>query len=239
MGTKERRQREFAEREQRIIDAACEAIRENGLLHLPMTRIAEKCEHAVGTLYQHFASKEDLLLALTTETARKHVEIFRRAAEWPGNPRERMLAVAVGDWIFVQRNPEYFRVAQYSLCEVVWGAASPQRREALLACNAPIGEIVTGIIDDAVAAGDLQLQGLSPYELALACWTLAEGTHNLVHTEGILSDFGVGDPYRLMCRHMQTLLNGFGWRPLADLDDERALDELIARIRREAFEDFL
>lgn len=239
MGTRERRQRQFDERETLIIRAAAQAIREHGLLNLQMSRIAEKCEYAVGTLYQHFASKEDLLLALTTESTREHVDMFHRATQWPGTPRERLFAVGVADMIFVQRHPDYFRIAQYSLCEVVWRAASEQRREAYLACSAEIGDIVVGIINEAVAAGDLDLQGLPPQQLALACWALAEGTHNLVHTEGMLRDFDVDDPYLLMCRHMQTLLNGFGWKPLANVEDRQALTDLIHRIQQEAFKEFL
>ena len=66
MGTRERRQREVAEREDLFLDVALELIRQDGLLNLQMARIAEKSEYAVGTLYLHFASKEDLLVALAT-----------------------------------------------------------------------------------------------------------------------------------------------------------------------------
>ncbi len=50
-------------------------------------------------------------------------------------------------------------------------------------------------------------------------------------------DFLVREPYRLMCRHVQVLLNGFEWRPLFDTRDAGALDLQIARIRRELFSD--
>ena len=237
MGTRERRQRQLEEREQLIIDVAWEAVREQGLLKLQMSRIAERCEYAVGTLYQHFASKEDLLLAVTTCIAREHAAMLQRVADWSATPRERMFAIAVADMIFVLRNPDYFRLAQYTQCEVVWEAASLARRQALLACIEPIGEVVCGIVDDAVAAGDLALRGLSAYQLGIGCWALADGTHNLVHTRGILLEPDTRASYRLMCRHMQTLLNGFGWQPLAKLDDEAALDALIERIRRDVFGD--
>lgn len=237
MGTKERRQREFAERERLFLDAARELIRENGLLNLQMGKVAERCEYAVGTLYLHFASKEDLLLALTTDSVHEHAAMFQRVAQWPASARERMFAIGVADMIFVRRNPEYFRIAQYTLCEVIWRAASPERREDFLEANRPINETVVGIVNAAVAAGELHPRGLSADQLTLGLWALAVGTHNLVHVEGMLDAFAVHDPYRLMCRHMQVMLNGYEWRPLADPADDTALDQLIQRICKEVFDD--
>lgn len=237
MGTRERRQRELEDRERVFLDCARLLIRDEGLLNLQMSRIAEKSEYAVGTLYKHFASKEDLLLALATVDTEKHVELFQRAASWQAGPRERMLAIAVADMIFVRRNPEHFRLAQYVLTEVVWRAASAERREEFLACSNSIGALVIGIVNDAVAVGDLELQGLSPQELTTGLWALSTGTHNLVHAEGILEDFNVRDPYRLMCRHTQVMLNGYGWRPLVDTGDGPVLDSLIKRICQEVFDD--
>ncbi|HEY0974664.1 MAG TPA: TetR/AcrR family transcriptional regulator [Solimonas sp.] len=237
MGTKERKQREFAEREQRFLDTARELIRRDGLLNLSMARIAEDCDYAVGTLYQHFASKEDLLMALVTEDVRIHADMFERVARWPATPRDRMFAIGVADMIFVRRHPEHFRLAQYAFTEIVWGAASPARRQALLEANEPLGEIVHGLVRDAAARGDLALNGLSPEEVCIGMWSIAIGMHNLVHAEGVLADFTARDPYRLMCRHFQTHLNGLGWNPLFDATDDAALDALIKRICHEVFDD--
>lgn len=237
MGTKERRQRQLAERELLFLSSARELIRDQGLLNLQMSRVAERSEYAVGTLYQHFASKEDLLLALATDGMQDHVALFERAARWEASPRERMLAIAVADTILVHRCPEYFRVAQYALCEVVWRAASGDRRETFLECGKPIGDIVIGIVDEAVASGDLVLNTLSPKQLMAGFWAQLTGTHDLVHAEGLLEVFSVNSPYRLMCQHLQCLMNGYGWQPLVDPGDMDALDRLVSRIKEEVFHD--
>jgi AcrR family transcriptional regulator len=238
VGTKERRQREVADRERFFLDTARELIREQGLLNLQMSRIAEKSEYAVGTLYQHFSSKEDLLLALTTVMGTEHVELFERVGRWQASSRDRMFAISVADTIFVRRNPEFFRVAQYSLCEVVWHAASAERRTAFLEQVAqPVGAVVTGIISDAVASGDVALHSLSEEALSTGLWALTSGTHNLVHAEGVVEVFQSQDPYRLMCRHVNVMLNGFDWQPRVDPHDEVALDALIQRIQNEVFHD--
>ena len=66
MATVDRKQRELARREDQFQDQAQELIQRDGLLSLQMSKLAEECEYATGTLYKHFASKEDLLVALST-----------------------------------------------------------------------------------------------------------------------------------------------------------------------------
>lgn len=237
MSTRERRQRELAEREQLFLDKSRELIGRDGLLNLSMARIADECDYAVGTLYQHFTSKEDLLMALVTEDMRFHADMFERVARWKATPRDRMFAVGVADMVFVGRHPEHFRLAQYVLTEVVWAAASPERRRILLEVNEPLGEIVHGIVRDAVKQGHLELNGMTPEEVCIGPWSLTVGMHNLVHAEGMLERFVLRDPYRLMCRHYQFQFNGLNWRPLLDATDDAALDALIQRIRNEVFND--
>ena len=55
MGTKERRERQFQEREQRLLAAARQLIVRDGLLNLQMAKLAEVSEYAMGTLYQHLS----------------------------------------------------------------------------------------------------------------------------------------------------------------------------------------
>lgn len=237
MGTRERRQRDVATREQRFLATARELIRQDGLLNLQMSRLAEKCEYAVGTLYQHFASKEDLLVALTIENVQYRVELFERVANWRARTRDRMFGIAVADMILVRRYPEHFRLDQYAFTEVVWGAASPERRRQALEAGEPIGRIVESIVTEAERVGDLEPKGLRSFELCLAPWTLCEGTHAIAHAEGLVEKYGLGDPYRLMLRHQQSLLNGLGWKPLFDPADEAALDAKIEQLCDEVFHD--
>ena len=237
MGTRERRQRELGTREQLILETARELIHSEGLLNLQMARIAEKCEYAVGTLYQHFASKEDLLLELTRQDVVEHAELIKRVTTWGGSPRERIFGIAVADILFARRSPDHFRISQYVFCEVVWNAASPARRQSVIAAQAPIAAIALGIVNDAVASGSLDLKGMPAEHACIGLWSLVVGMHNLVHAEGAMHPFTVTQPYRLMCRHLQSLLNGQGWEPRVDPSDDAALDALIQRIFTEVFDE--
>ena len=75
-----RRQRDIARREQAMLDAAQALIQRDGLLSLQMARVAEESGYAIGTLYKHFASKEDLLVTLATRNSLDRLELFARAA---------------------------------------------------------------------------------------------------------------------------------------------------------------
>jgi AcrR family transcriptional regulator len=237
MGTRERRQREIVEREHRFLEAARELIRQDSLLSLQMARIAEKCDYAVGTLYQHFASKEDLLVALATTNIQQRVDMFERVSRWQAGTRDRIFGIAVADMLLMRHYPEHFRLEQFAFTEVIWGAASAGRRQRALDAGEPIGRITESIVIEAERAGDLDLQGLRPFELALAPWALSEGTHMLAHTEGLTEKYNLRDPYRLMLRNQQHLLNGLGWKPLSDPADEATLDRKIEKLCQEVFHD--
>ena len=237
MGTRERRQKEVAAREQTILDAALELIRRDGLLNLQMARIAGRCDYAVGTLYQHFACKEDLLIALATCNTPDRVDMFRRVAEWKAGTRDRMVGITMADVLFVRRFPDHFRLMQLALSDLVWRAASQERRDMVLEASRPLGQICRGIIDEAVAGGDLDLRGSNPAEMCLGSWAMTLGVHTIVHVDGLLQQQEVHEPYRVLLRHVHKLFNGLGWKPFFDPDDDAALDQKLGRLCKEVFHD--
>ena len=240
MGTRERRQREVAGREQLFLAAARDLIRQDGLLNLQMSKVAEKCDYAVGTLYQHFLSKEDLLVALATEEAQERVDMFRRIHDWSvASTRNRMFGFAVADMVYARRSPEHFRLLQFAFTEVVWGAAPLSRRKACLDANAPLRELTLSLVDEAVRNGDLDLRGLQAEELCLAPWAMSLGMHSIMHTEGLIEYHEVREPYHLMLRHLSELLNGLGWKPLADPTNHAAFDALAERICKEVLHEYV
>lgn len=234
MSTKDRRQRDMAQREQQFLRAAREVIQQQGLLNLQMSKVAEKCDYAVGTLYQHFESKEDLLVALAGDELHERVQAFQRVRHWQAPTRNRMLGFAVADMVLAQRNPELFRLQQFAFTEVIWDAAPQSRRQASMEAYAPLRESCEAVVDEAVACGDLDLRGLSKSELCLAPWSLVVGMHAIVHNEGVADRDRLQEPYRLLLRHYSVLLNGLGWRSRADETDHAALDRLAAQVCEEA-----
>ncbi|MDZ7789198.1 MAG: helix-turn-helix domain-containing protein [Xanthomonadales bacterium] len=214
MTTQDRKAREFAAREDLFLDTARRLILSDGLLSLTMARVAKACDYATGTLYQHFLSKEDLLLALSTRMSAERVSLFCRAADFTGTARDRMFALSVADVLFASQCPEHFRLAQYVFTEAVWAATSPPRRQAALEGSQPMCDRVRSIVHQAVTDGDLPDRGLRNLDLGVGPWTLCLGMHTLVHADGLLSFYDVNRPYGLLLQHIEFLLNGLDWKPL-------------------------
>lgn len=237
MPAPDRRQREFAQREQLFLDKSQELIQRDGLLALQMSKVAEECEYAIGTLYKHFASKEDLLVTLSTRNCLSRVELFERAARWDGPTRDRLVAVALADLMVLREQPEHFRLAQFVWTDVVWGAASPEcRTRALEACE-PLATLIDGISADARRRGDLPAGFALPDQaLTLGPWVLCLGMHTLAQQAGLIDPAIVGDPYRVMFKHLHYLLNGYGWQPLFDPGDDAAVDAHLAHLSRAVFD---
>jgi len=235
MSTRERKAREFAAREALFLDTARELMLSDGLLRLQMARVAEACDFATGTLYQHFSSKEDLLLALSTRMSDERVDLFCRAADCAGSTRDRMFAVAVADVLFARQCPEHFRLAQYVFTEAVWSATSEARRQAALERSQPMCDRVRSIIRQAVAEGDLPDRGLRNIDLGVGPWTLCLGMHTLVHADGLLSFYDVNRPYGLLLQHIEFLLNGLQWRPLVDDISAEHVASKVGRLCRDVF----
>lgn len=236
MGTAERRQREKEEREALFLDSARELIRTDGLVNLQMARLAEACDYATGTLYQHFRSKEDMLVALAGKGVARHVELFGRIQRWSATPRDRMFAIVVADAHFATTDPEQAQLVQYVFVEAVWESASEERRQRLLDGCRPIGDIVCAIVQEALDRGELESSGLNNSELALGPWCLCEGMHQLAHTRGLLDTFQITRASELLYRQTHVHLNGMGWQPLLDANDTAAIQTLVDRIHTEVLD---
>ncbi|MGM0563094.1 MAG: TetR/AcrR family transcriptional regulator [Pseudomonadota bacterium] len=243
MGTLERKQRQFAEREQQFLEAAKSEICANGLLSVQMARVARLCDYSTGTLYQHFQSKEDLLVALCSQMVGQRTELFNRVRDWDAPSRQRMFAIALADTLFAQLHPEHFRLTQFVFTEVVWQAASPERRTQCLAAHRPLGDAVQVIVDEAIARGDIKhAKGANSLELAIGQWAMTVGMHNLVHAEGVLQLYQLDQHYDLLLMHVQHHLNALNWQPLFDFSGDDQLDKAqlaayVEQIHHQLFSD--
>lgn len=228
-----RKQREVKEREGRILELARQMIVQDGYHGLSMDRIAEALEYSKGTIYQHFSCKEEILMALVNQSMQRRVDLFRRAAAFQGRSRERMTAIGASSELFCQLYPDNVHVEHAIRITSIKEKASEQRRMCLERCEASCSEIVRGVISDAVAAGDLAVEGeVGVEQVAFGLWSLTFGGYSIAATSPSLANLGIHDPIMAIRNNCNRLLDGFGWKPLAkDLD----LPALVERIQRELF----
>lgn len=110
MGIKQRREREKQEVRQGILTAAREIALQEGWQGLTMRKVAERIEYSPPTIYEYFASKEDILLELLREGSRQLAATLQAAGDMAKEPEARLLSMADAYWGFAIRHPELYQV---------------------------------------------------------------------------------------------------------------------------------
>lgn len=84
------REKQRREREELIIQIAEEVLMEKGYHDMSMDEIAARVGIAKGTLYLHFAKKEDLVLALLERELQAILQMFQHTIEIGGSAQARL-----------------------------------------------------------------------------------------------------------------------------------------------------
>lgn len=121
MGITERKKRQKQEMRTAILDASWQLVINHGWQALSIRKIAEAIEYSVPVIYDHFSSKEAILLELTRHGFQKLNSRLERAGE-EKEPEEQIAAMATAYWDFAFENEAYYQV-MYGLgmpsCETV------------------------------------------------------------------------------------------------------------------------
>ncbi len=229
MATTLRKQREVKERELRLLEVARKMLIAHGYAGLSMDRLAETTEYSKGTIYQHFSTKEDLVMALASQSMEQRVALFDRIAHFPGLPRERMQAIGVADELFARRYPHSFRSELIIKMANLEDRCTPERRAALRAHEDRCTGMVRGFIEEAILRGDLAPE--TPVgKVMFAIMSMVIGTHTIISNFHSLQTLaGVIDPFEALRDSIKVLLDGFGWKPLSSEWDYAETDRRVAQ----------
>ncbi|MCP3920204.1 MAG: TetR/AcrR family transcriptional regulator [bacterium] len=240
MPTSARKQREIAEREERIVDVALGLLVEQGYIGLTMDKIAAEMEYSKGTIYQHFKSKEDVVAAILSASGEIRAKLFERAATFEGHSRERMGAVGVAAELFYALYPHHEQAENLVRAHSIREKADSKRTEFCAACEFRCFGVATGILRDAVAGGEIEIApGQTVEQIASGLWSLYVGAFKLRDHGRFLEDEYLSDPLPGLLRNAQMFLDGCGWKPLSTEHDylasrERALREIFPDEARRA-----
>ena len=223
MKVQSRKQREVQAREAEILKAALDLLMRHGYHGLSMDRIAEALEYSKGTMYLHFSCKEEVLLALANEALVVRLDMFRRAAAYRGQSRERLIATGLASELFVHLFPHHFSVEQVIRVPSVWEKTSEKRRETMRSLETQCIGVIGGIVRDAVASGDLELPaGTVPEHIVFGLWSMTFGALSIATSNLSLVDASLADPIAILHENQSRLVDGYGWRPLSHEYDYQA-----------------
>lgn len=228
------KQRQIRKREARILTVARQVYLREGYYGMTMANIAKASDCPTGTVYQHFASKEDIILALALQCQEKRFEMIRRGASYQGRPRERIAGVGEAVALFVGLHRDESRI--------IHNAGGPLREkasagyvEALARMEKESVEFLRRIVQEAVDQGDLELKaGASVEQITFGIASLVDGGYALVEESVPQDTLGLADPAYDLWRIFNMLADAYGWRPLYTEVD---WNETLAQIRKSIFPD--
>jgi AcrR family transcriptional regulator len=124
LGIKERKHRQRREVRNRILSAAREiASGEGGWPSVTIRKIAERIEYSPPVIYEHFGSKEEILLELLRIGYAKQLEAFESARKAAAGPEEACFAMMRAYLRFAFGSPDLYQV-MYGLGGVSFSALS-------------------------------------------------------------------------------------------------------------------
>jgi AcrR family transcriptional regulator len=172
---------------ERVLDAATELVRRDGE-KVPMAQIAEHAGVGVGTVYRHFATREDLLGELVYRSFGIAVENSRDAAAHPGSALEgiRMFFRAT------LRDRERFVLPLHG--------GPPVFTAATLQLQKDVRTILGGLLERGKAAGELR-RDLTAEDLVVATSLLSRPLP------------GTGNWDRIAHRQIDLMIGGLGPTP--------------------------
>ena len=143
MGIAERRLRQKEEVRSRILATAWQMVKDDGWQSVSIRKIADAIEYSVPVIYDHFESKEAILMEFGKEAFRLLSKKIQQAKEKSKKPAEQLKAIADAYWHFAVKNKQYYQL-MFGLgmqgCEI--DKCFPERSEFRKQVMQPITQMI-------------------------------------------------------------------------------------------------
>lgn len=143
---------------QRLLEAALAEFARQGYIGANINRISMAAGFAKGTIYNHFASKEALMLALVDQIAARHTALVVEQVRVEDEPTRRLERFFRAGFEFIEDNPATAMV----IVQAIYG---PERafKERVYAAYAGLQALIgQEIVAPGVARGDFRAVELEP-----------------------------------------------------------------------------
>jgi len=138
------------------LDAAAALVEQHGLVSVTMSQIAEATGIGRATLYKYFSDVEAILVAWHERQIARHLEHLARVRDQAGDPAGRLEAVLEAYALIAHEHRDHGL------------AAVLHRGEHVARAERHLGDFITEMVKEAVAAGEIR-GDVPPRELAGYC----------------------------------------------------------------------
>ncbi|WP_158091197.1 TetR/AcrR family transcriptional regulator [Thalassospira mesophila] len=209
------KQEKRQQREKEILDCARTLIGQHGFFDLKMSDLARAAGISVGTLYVHFASKEDLLLGLAMWAGAGRTAYLQTARQHDGPALEKFIVASLLDILFSIENPDLFEMEYLAMSPSIWQRATHGRHQDFLRKVSDATRMFQEFLDQAAPVLGENYSRDRGRTLNLGSWALSFGMNALALSE--ITDAHYGRLLRenalpTFCDGLTAMLVGAGWQ---------------------------
>jgi AcrR family transcriptional regulator len=154
MGINERKEREFRRREREILDAALALFSVDDWQAVTVEQISERAEIGKGTVYKHFASKDEIYARLAGDFQRQALEQLERIdSSLPVLQRLRMIIAIF--WEKHLSDNEYQHLVQYCERDDFRKSLPPEAQSELSELDVRFQKAIDRVLQDGIEQGIL------------------------------------------------------------------------------------
>lgn len=146
------KERHRQEREELILEAAEAMLLERGYHETSLDEIATRVGISKGTIYLHFPSKEDLVLALADRRMRDFLRALDATLAGPGTPRDKLRAIIAQ--VYGSMTGQQFHVLASMMQSPELLGRMAERRKQLAELWLEPQRRLSAVFDEGKAAGD-------------------------------------------------------------------------------------
>lgn len=208
------------QREQEIIEVAVGLLSETGFLDMRMSDISETTGYSMGTLYSHFESKEDLIVACAHALCQDEQGLFDDVAAQSIPDIEKIITLAQCSWLISTQHPKLIEIDSLSLMASVWRRATQRRAEALSCQHEGLASTFLEIVLKTIGNGingheersDEEKRHLASH-LTHGMWGLCVGLMSTIQSgyASTLCPKESGQTYAHFTTNYRCFLQGYGW----------------------------
>lgn len=233
MRTITRKDYEFQQRERYILSVARELLKQYGYTGLTIERVAEASEYSRPTIYQHFSSKEEVIMGIAIESAQERAEAFAMVRDFDARPREKLYLMG---YLLSKLYPQHLESEIVFYVTDVRGRTSPARQRVLAEREHEAFQIAVDVINEAANKGDFSMPpNMRAENIAFILWSLYLGgfaISNLSKAGLPLENFAIDKYIGSVNFGGDLILDALNWRPLSH---EWDYPSTLERAKRELF----
>jgi AcrR family transcriptional regulator len=209
------------QREKEIIEVAIRMLAETGFLDMRMADLARATGYSMGTIYSHFDSKEDLIVACAYTLCLDEQWLFTEISAQKIPEIEKIITMAQCSWLISMQHPQLIEIDNLSLMPTIWRRATQHRAERLNQLHVELAGTLVAIVLNTIENGihghselDAEERQHLATHLTHGLWGLCVGMTSTAQSgyARTLCPTDQDKTYAHFTTNYTNFLKGYGWR---------------------------